>query len=139
MMKTMDKKPIQLTEQDLHMLVEDAVRAYLTENGMDEGWFGDKWNQTKTAANTMFQGNQGAGLKQKFNNARQNWNTQGQLNGLNNLKQQLEQFIDAGQLNPQMTIAQLVGGKYNGNKFGRMSGMIGNRQSQISRRGGQYN
>ena len=38
-----------------------------------------------------------------------------------------------------MTIAQLVGGKYNGNKFGRMSGMIGNRQSQISRRGGQYN
>ena len=87
----------------------------------------------------MFQGNKGAGLKQKFNNAKQNWNTQGQLNGLNNLKQQLEQFIDSGQLNPQMTIAQLVGGKYNGNKFGRMSGMIGNRQSQISRRGGQYN
>ena len=31
-------KPIQLTEQDLHMLVEDAVKTYLTENGMDEGW-----------------------------------------------------------------------------------------------------
>lgn len=135
----MNKKPIKLTEQDLHFLVENTVQAYLTENGMDEGWFGDKWNQTKTAANTMFQGNKGAGLKQKFNNAKQNWNTQGQLNGLNNLKQQLEQFIDSGQLNPQMTIAQLVGGKYNGNKFGRMSGMIGNRKSQISRRGGQYN
>ena len=135
----MNKKPIKLTEQDLHFLVENTVQAYLTENGMGEGWFGDKWNQTKTAANTMFQGNKGAGLKQKFNNAKQNWNTQGQLNGLNNLKQQLEQFIDSGQLNPQMTIAQLVGGKYNGNKFGRMSGMIGNRQSQISRRGGQYN
>ena len=135
----MNKKPIKLTEQDLHFLVENTVQAYLTENGMDEGWFGDKCNQTKTAANTMFQGNKGAGLKQKFNNAKQNWNTQGQLNGLNNLKQQLEQFIDSGQLNPQMTIAQLVGGKYNGNKFGRMSGMIGNRQSQISRRGGQYN
>ncbi len=135
----MNKKPIKLTEQDLHFLVENTVQAYLTENGMDEGWLGDKWNQTKTAANTMFQGNKGAGLKQKFNNAKQNWNTQGQLNGLNNLKQQLEQFIDSGQLNPQMTIAQLVGGKYNGNKFGKMSGMIGNRQSQISRRGGQYN
>lgn len=132
-------KPIQLTEQDLHFLVEDAVKNILRENGMEEGWFGDKWNQTKTAANTMFQGNQGAGLKQKFNNARKNWNTQGQLNGLNNLKQQLEQFIDSGQLNPQMTIAQLVGGKYNGNKFGRMTGMIGNRQSQIARNGGQYN
>ena len=32
-------KPIQLTEQDLHMLVEDAVRAYLTENGMEEGFW----------------------------------------------------------------------------------------------------
>ena len=135
----MNKKPIKLTEQDLHFLVENTVQAYLTENGMDEGWFGDKWNQTKTAANTMFQENKGAGLKQKFNNAKQNWNTQGQLNGLNNLKQQLEQFIDSEQLNPQMTIAQLVGGKYNGNKFGRMSGMIGNRKSQISRRGGQHN
>ena len=58
---------------------------------------------------------------------------------MNNLKQQLEQFIDSGQLNPQMTIAQLVGGKYNDNKFGRMSGMIANRKSQISKRGGQYN
>lgn len=38
-------KPIQLTEQDLHMLVEDAVRAYLTENGMDEGF----WNNLGAA------------------------------------------------------------------------------------------
>ena len=131
----MNKKPIKLTEQDFHFLVENTVQAYLTENGMDEGWFGDKWNQTKTAANTMFQGNKGAGLKQKFNNAKQNWNTQGQLNGLNNLKQQLEQFIDSGQLNPQMTIAQLVGGKYNGNKFGRMTGKMNNRMSQMRRNG----
>ena len=64
----MNKKPIKLTEQDLHFLVENTVQAYLTENG----------------------------------------------------------------------IAQLVGGKYNDNKFGRMSGMIANRKSQISRRGGQY-
>ena len=135
----MNKKPIKLTEQDLHFLVENTVQAYLTENGMDEGWFGDKWNQTKTAANTMFQGNKGAGLKQKFNNAKQNWNTQGQLNGLNNLKQQLEQFIDSGQLNPQMTIAQLVGGKLNNNKFGNLSAKMANRQGQISRRGGTAN
>ena len=55
------------------------------------------------------------------------------------LIKQLSQFIDAGEIDPNTTIAQLVGGKYNSNKFGRMSGMIGNRQSQISRRGGQYN
>jgi hypothetical protein len=55
------------------------------------------------------------------------------------LKQQLEQYIDAGQLNPQMTIAQLVGGKYNGNKFGRLTGQMGNMRSQISKRGGTAN
>lgn len=33
----MNKKQIVLTEQDLHMLVEDAVRLYLKENDMEEG------------------------------------------------------------------------------------------------------
>ena len=69
-----NNQPIRLTEQDLHMLVEDAVRAYITENGMDEGLWGglsalgskfgnkmsaagqnmanaagNKWNQAKNA------------------------------------------------------------------------------------------
>ena len=134
----MEKRQIRLTEQDIHFLVEESVKTYLKENGMDEAF----WNQLKTGANTMFQknnGEQGMGLKQRWQNAKKNWNTQGELDNLSNLKQQLEQFIDAGQLNPNMTIAQLVGGKYNGNKFGRMSGMMANRQGQINRRGGQYN
>ena len=56
----MDKKPIRLTEQDLHFLVENAVQAYLTENGMDEGLFGglgalgSKFgNRMKTAGQNM--------------------------------------------------------------------------------------
>lgn len=56
----MDKKPIRLTEQDLHFLVENAVQAYLTENGMDEGFFGglgalgSKFgNRMKTAGQNM--------------------------------------------------------------------------------------
>ena len=36
----MKNRPIQLTEQDLHFLVENAVQAYLTENGMEEGFWG---------------------------------------------------------------------------------------------------
>ena len=134
----MNKKLIRLTEQDLHFLVENAVQAYLTENGMDEGL----WNQMKTGANTMFQKNtsgQPMGLKQRWNNAKNNFQTQGKLDNLSGLKQQLEQYIDAGQLNPQMTIAQLVGGKYNGNKFGRLTGQMGNMRSQISKRGGTAN
>jgi hypothetical protein len=56
----MNKKPIRLTEQDLHFLVENAVQAYLTENGMDEGFFGglgalgSKFgNRMKTAGQNM--------------------------------------------------------------------------------------
>ena len=56
----MDKKPIRLTEQDLHFLVENAVQAYITENGMDEGFFGglgalgSKFgNRMKTAGQNM--------------------------------------------------------------------------------------
>ena len=56
----MDKKPIRLTEQDLHFLVENAVQAYPTENGMDEGFFGglgalgSKFgNRMKTAGQNM--------------------------------------------------------------------------------------
>ena len=56
----MDKKPIRLTEQDLHFLVENAVQAYITENGMDEGVFGglgalgSKFgNRMKTAGQNM--------------------------------------------------------------------------------------
>lgn len=36
----MEKKLIRLTEQDLHYLVENTIRAYLTENEMEEGFWG---------------------------------------------------------------------------------------------------
>ena len=36
----MEKKAIKLTEQDLHFLVENAVQAYLVNEGIDEGFFG---------------------------------------------------------------------------------------------------
>ena len=56
----MNKKPIRLTEQDLHFLVENTVQAYLTENGMDErflgglGALGSKFvNHMKTAGQNM--------------------------------------------------------------------------------------
>lgn len=41
----MRRNTIQLTEQDLHMLVEDAVRTYLINEGIDEGF----WNNLGSA------------------------------------------------------------------------------------------
>lgn len=94
----MDKKPIRLTEQDLHFLVENAVQAYLTENGMDEGFFGglgalgskfgnrmktasQKWGQAKNAmgqaANAVGQKMNQAGqaMGQAYNNAKNTYQT----------------------------------------------------------------
>lgn len=130
---------IRITESDLHQIIKESVQSILNEQmneELEENWFGDKWKQTKSAFSTATQNNRDLGLKDRFTKAKQNWNSQGELNNLNNLAQQLSQFVDAGQLNPQMTIAQLIGGKYNGGRFGRMSGMAANRKGQISRRGG---
>lgn len=49
----MTNKQIQLTEQDLHILVEDAVRTYLRENGMEEG----VWSGMKNAMRGIGNGN----------------------------------------------------------------------------------
>jgi hypothetical protein len=130
----MNKKLIRLTENDLHRIIEESVMSILAENEMEEGWFGDKWNQTKSAVGTAFNGEGNFG--QRLQNARKNWNTQGDLNGINNLQQQLTQMLNARQISPQTTVAQLVGGKYNNNKFGTMTGMAANRRGQISKRGG---
>jgi hypothetical protein len=58
------------------------------------------------------------------------------VESMKNLQQQLTQMLDARQISPQTTLAPLVGGKYNNNKFGTMTGMAANRRGQISRRGG---
>jgi len=52
-MNTRTNKPIQLTEQDLHFLVEDAVKNILKENGMEEGI----WGGLKNAWQGAKQGN----------------------------------------------------------------------------------
>ena len=44
--KTMAKKQIELTEQDLHFLVEQSVRNYLIQ----EGFLSNMWNGAKNVA-----------------------------------------------------------------------------------------
>lgn len=131
----MNKQRIKLTESELRNIIREAVEQELNEMDMEEGWLGDKWNQVKSATKTATQ--QGdMNLNDRFNNAKKNWNSQGELNDINNLIQQLSQFVDNGKIDPQKTIAQLIGGKYNNNKFGSMSGVAANRKAQIQRRGG---
>lgn len=127
---------IKLTESQLQDIICESVYKILNEQEMEEGWIGDKWNQAKSAFNTASHVQNGMSMKDKFSAVKKNWDTQGELNNLNNLIKLLSQFVDSGQLNPQMTIAQLIGDKYNNGKFGRMSAMTANRKAQIARRGG---
>ena len=62
------KKLIRLTESDLHRIVEESVANILAENEIEEGWFGDQWNQTKSAVGTAFNGEGNFG--QRLQNAR---------------------------------------------------------------------
>ena len=128
------KQRYKLTESELHNLIAESVKEVLAESDMDEGWLGDKWNQAKSAARTAF--NAEGGVGNRLSQAKKNWNTQGDLNNINSLRQQLEQLLDARQISPDTTVGQLVGGKYNNNRFGTMSGMAANRRGQIQRRGG---
>ena len=131
------RQRIRLTESDLHRMIQESVNEVINEMEIEEGWIGDKWNQFKSAAQTATQRGE-MNMKDRFVNAKKNWNTQGELNDINNLISQLSNFVDKGQIDPQKTVAQLIGGKYNNNKFGSMSGMAANRKAQISRRGGNF-
>jgi len=100
-----------LTEAKLQKIIAEAIEEVMSSCDMDEGWLGDKWNQTKQAGRT-FMNNKNQGFGQRIQNARQNWNNQGQLNNINNLIAQLSSFVDANKIDPNTTIAQLIGGKY---------------------------
>ena len=125
------KQTIRLTESELRDMIEMSIN----EAMQDENWFGDKINQGKSAVKTMFN-KEGGNFGQRINNAKKNWTAQGELNNIGNLRKQLEDLVDNRGIDPNTTIAQLIGGKYNNNKFGTMSGMMNNRKGHIQRRGG---
>ena len=93
-------KPVQLTEQDLHFLVENAVKAYLTESGMvDEGFWGGMKNLAQKGGQAVGKGltNMGQNIANKMQNAKQAVGNQMQkvgtaaTNMYNNAKQAYDQ------------------------------------------------
>lgn len=125
-----------LTESKLQEIIAEAIDEVMSQYGMDEGWLGDKWNQAKQAGRT-FINNQNQGFNQRIQNARQNWNNQGQLNNINNLITQLSNFVDTNNIDPNTTIAQLIGGKYRQGKFGNMTSKMHNYRQGINKLGGK--
>ena len=82
-------------------------------------------------------GNNDDSLKGRFNNARNGWQAQGDLNYYNNLIASLSQLVDSRKINPNMTIAQFIGGKYANGRYGTLTGIADNRASKIKQLGGK--
>lgn len=122
-----NNKPIQLTEQDLHILVEDAVKLYLKEERIDEFWGGLK-NMMGAAGNAMSNVYQGA--KQTWQTGEINSKMQ-QLNQLDAQLQQQEQMIAQKRQNIKNQISQLQQSVYNSQKK-----INANNQQLQNRRGG---
>ena len=127
---------IRLTESQLNDIIRESVYNVLNEEDMEEGWLSNKYKQGKQALKTAFQNSDEMSIRDRWNNAKKNWNNQGELNNLNDLIQSISEFVDNGEIDPQTTIAQLIGGKYNHGRFGRMTGKAANRRNQIARLGG---
>ena len=127
---------IRLTESQLNDIIRESVYNVLNEEDMEEGWLSNKFKQGKQALKTAFQDSDEMSIRDRWNNAKKNWNNQGELNNLNDLIQSISEFVDNGEIDPQTTIAQLIGGKYNHGRFGRMTGKAANRRNQIARLGG---
>ena len=130
------KTRIRLTESQLNDLIRESVYNVLNEEGMEEGWLNNKYKQGKQALKTAFQNSDNMSISDRFRNARRNWANQGDLNKINDLIQQVSEFVDNGEIDPQITVAQLIGGKYNNGRFGKMTGRAANRRNQIARLGG---
>ena len=127
---------IRLTESQLNDIIRESVYNVLNEEDMEEGWLSNKFKQGKQALKTAFQDSDEMSIRDRWNNAKKNWSNQGELNNLNDLIQSISEFVDNGEIDPQTTIAQLIGGKYNHGRFGRMTGKAANRRNQIARLGG---
>ena len=127
-----------INETQLRNLVANMIMEELEAQQLDEGWFGDKWNQARSGASTFFQRNSGKTPQDRWQNTKQNWSNQGDINRFRNLKKDVVDFMNFLQnsggrlrLNYQSTIGELIGS---------LETMTGARSSQIGRTGGNaYN
>lgn len=122
-------RQIKLTESELHYIVNEAVKAVIQEQ-MDEG----TWNNFKTGAKTFFgdstKGESGLqGIKNRWNNAKTNFNLQDQQDTMNSAIQQLQSLVQSGAINPNTTVGQLLGN--GGSKFGKLGSRSANMQKKM--------
>lgn len=105
---------IKLTESELRKMIVNAVSEQLNESENE-----DFLKNVRAGANA-FMGNQtndaeGNGLQRaattlgnKFKAAKQNFQNQGNWDNLEKIRTSVKQLVDAGKINPLMTVQQLI-------------------------------
>lgn len=125
----MDKQVIRLTEAQLKEKIKASLREKIENGELDEGF----WKQLKTGAKTFVSDkNKGQGLSGRWDAAKKNYGLQGEKDKFGDILKQLKALVDAGEIDPNLTIGQYIGGP--NNKFGKLTGKMANRQAQMNRR-----
>jgi len=136
----MENRVVRLTEQDINQIIKESVEKIINEN-MEQETLGGRIMAGVNGAigrdiNGVQRGGKGAGLSQlgrRLRAFKKNFHLKGEYDEIQDVADFLKKQVQDRKLNPNMTIAQLIGGAINGNKFGVLSGMANNRLSQSSR------
>lgn len=128
------RQRIRLSESDLHRIVKETVTQIISENQeLEEGWFGDKWNQTKSAVKAAT-ANKGESLGTRFNRAKKNWNTMGNYNELNNVRTELINIVKKYNLDVNKPLKDIIGSEdENDNFYGALNQRKNSQKSVVSR------
>ena len=136
----MENRVVRLTEHDINQIIKESVEKIINEN-MEQETLGGRIMAGVNGAigrdiNGVQRGKKGAGLSQlgrRLRAIKKNYQMKGEYDEIQKVADFLKKQVQDRKLDPNMTIAQLIGGAINGNKFGVLSGMANNRLSQSSR------
>jgi hypothetical protein len=134
---------MKIKESELKEIISECVQEVLMENQQEEGlrdfgqgvasFFGRGEAGSNNNKNKELRQNGGLNLNKRFKAAKTNYQMSKESRQINDVIAFLEDLVSKKQLTPETTIADLIGGKLNGNKYGRLHGMRDNRTSRASR------
>lgn len=76
--------------------------------------------------------NKGQGISGRWDAAKKNYGLQGEKDKFEDILKQLKALVDAGEIDPNLTIGQYLGGP--NHRFGKLTGKMANRQAQMNKR-----
>lgn len=134
---------MKIKESELKEIISECVQEVLMENQQEEGlrdfgqgvasFFGRGEAGANNNKNKELRQNGGLNFGKRIKAAKTNYQMSKESRQINDVIAFLEDLVAKKQLTPETTIADLIGGTLNGNKYGRLHGMRDNRTSRASR------